>query len=206
MEPMVALLLLALIVQDPPPMGTFSGTVVNASTGAPLGKVELRATLAGAGRGSRAASTTTDAKGNFTMADLPAGEYRLLGMRNGYLDTYYGARHAKGNGIPIQVEAGDEIKGLELKMTPFSVLAGTVRDPDGEPIAGAAIVLLKQIYEYGRLKIETHAYFENKTDDLGQYRIANLEPGKCYVRAMTRSEAQDRGNQITGGGPFVEIG
>jgi hypothetical protein len=42
-----------------------------------------------------------------------------------------------------------------------------------------------------------HAYFENKTDDLGQYRIANLEPGKYYVRAIPRSDARNVYDQIT---------
>src|SRR5580658_3334656 len=101
--------------------GSLSGTVVNAVTRAPLGKVQLRATLNGAGRGAPVASTTSDARGNFTLVDLPAGEYNLAGIRNGYLDTNYGARRPKGAGTPITLGAGEEIKDLQVKMMPYSV-------------------------------------------------------------------------------------
>ena len=47
------------------------------------------------------ASTITDAKGNFSLIHLQAGEYRLKGIRNGYLQTYYGARRAGSQGIML---------------------------------------------------------------------------------------------------------
>ena len=192
---MVALgvvLALALAAQEKPlPVGTFSGTVLNSVTGAPLNKVELRAALASAAPDAPVASTVTDSKGHFTLIDLPAGEYRLQGIRNGYLDTYYGARNSKSNGILISLGAGETIGGLELKMLPFGVIGGTVRDPDGEPISCATILLFEERYEWGRRTIGTPNAFECKTDDSGAYRITDLEPGKYYVLAMTRSAEED---------------
>lgn len=94
------LLALLFIAQDNPPQTcALSGRVVSSVTGAPLSKVELHAERVD--RETPSASTTTDAKGNFTMVDLPAGLYRLKGHRNGYLDRYYGAR--------IALEAGQEL-------------------------------------------------------------------------------------------------
>ena len=147
------LLAFALAAQDKPPqMGTLSGTALNSMTGAPLGKVELRAIPAGV-RFAPMASTTTDGKGNFTLVDLPPGEYRLKALRNGFLDTYYGARRAAGEGILITLETGREIKDLRINMQPYSVMAGTVRDPDGEPISGATLMLFAQRFESGHRKI-----------------------------------------------------
>ena len=181
----------ALSAQDKPPqMGALSGTALNSVTGAPLGKVELRAIPAGV-RFAPMASTTTDAKGNFTLVDLPPGEYRLKALRNGFLDTYYGARRAASAGTLITLEAGQEIKNLRIKLAPYSVIAGTVRDPDGEPISGAALMLFAQSFESGRRRITQQGFWENKTDDLGQYRITDLPPGKYYVQAITRIASGD---------------
>jgi hypothetical protein len=187
----IPILLLAFLQapeDKPAATGSLSGIAVNSVTGAPLGKVELLASLAGASWGSAAASTVSDAKGRFNMVDLPPGQYRVQARRNGYLDTYYGARRADSKGSLITLEAGAEIKDLRIKLLPGCVLAGTVRDADGEPVSGAMIMLLKQSYERGRREIVQHAFFEDKTDDLGQYRITNLEPGKYYVRASEKED------------------
>jgi protocatechuate 3,4-dioxygenase beta subunit len=191
MVPMVAIpLVLAflLAVQDKPQQsGTMSGTAVNSITHAPLNKVQLRATLAGADMDAPVPSTTTDAEGSFKLVDLPPGEYRLRAVRNGYLDTYYGARRAKAEGTLIALGAGEEVDGLRIEMPPSGVIAGTVRDDDGEPISGAAIFLWEQVWEYGRRTVSTRPILEAKTDDLGQYRIAGLAPGKYYVQATCRT-------------------
>jgi protocatechuate 3,4-dioxygenase beta subunit len=188
------LLAFGMAAQDMPlQMGTLSGTAVNSVTGAVLGKVELRAIPTGV-RFAPMASTTTDAKGNFTLVDLPPGEYRLKALRNGFLDTYYGARRAASEGTLITLQAGQEIKDLRIELAPYSVIAGTVRDPDGEPISGATLTLFAQSFESGHRKITQQGFWENKTDDLGQYRITDLAPGKYYVQATTRIASSDEGD------------
>jgi len=182
----------AMAAQDmPPQMGTLSGTAVNSVTGAPLSKVELRAIPAGV-RFAPMASTTTDAKGNFTLVDLAPGEYRLKALRNGFLDTPYGARRAASEGTLITLQAGQEIKDLRIELAPYSVIAGTVRDPEGEPISGATLMLFAQSFESGHRKVTQQGFWENKTDDLGQYRITDLAPGKYYVQATTRIASSDQ--------------
>ena len=180
----VWLLALLFAVQDQPPTCTISGTVINAANGAPLSKVELQAERVS---DSQIAATTSDAKGTFTMVGLPAGKYRLKGIRNGFLVTYYGARRAGGSGTTIVLDTGQEMKDLELKLFPFGVIAGTVRDADGEPMAGASVKLFRQSYaETGGRTITPES--EGATDDLGQYRLTDLQPGKYFVRAERRAE------------------
>jgi len=157
--------------------------VVNAATGEPLNKVRILAEGGGTESGATP-FTTSDAKGHFTLINLLAGHYHLKGQRNGYLDGYYGARRAEGNGTPIALEAGQEIQDLVLKLTPFGVIAGTVRDADGEPLARITVTVHRLRYENGQRKIVqvSGAY----TDDLGQYRIPDLTPGKYYVHAEAK--------------------
>ena len=82
------------------------------------------------------------------MVNLAPGQYRLKGHRNGYLDAYYGARRPGRGGTVIVLEAGQELKDLQVKLAPFGVISGTVRDTDGEPMSGAEVVLYRQSY-YG---------------------------------------------------------
>ncbi|MDR3703657.1 MAG: carboxypeptidase regulatory-like domain-containing protein [Candidatus Sulfopaludibacter sp.] len=173
-----------LAAQDPRTQTcALSGTVVNSLTGVPLGKVELLAQ--GTQQGVPPFSTFTDAKGNFAMVNLPPGQYRLKGHRNGYLDSYYGARRPGSGGTAIVLESGQEMKDVQVKLAPFGAISGTVRDTDGEPMSGAEVVLYRQSYENGHREIRPAV--ELTTDDQGQYRASDLEPGKYFLRAAARS-------------------
>lgn len=167
---------------------TIFGVVVNAVTGEPLNKVRVLALKAGSQHASPA-FTNTDAKGEFTLAQLEPGQYRLSGLRNGYLETYYGARRAGSEGIIVRLEPGQGLQDLQLKLLPFAVIAGTVRDPDGEPLAGVSVALLTETYRSGRRRVIS-AEGTAVTDDLGQYRIVDIAPGKYYVRAALQQRSK----------------
>ncbi|HXB71136.1 MAG TPA: carboxypeptidase-like regulatory domain-containing protein [Candidatus Acidoferrales bacterium] len=166
---------------QPPEKCSISGTIVNSVTGELLNKVQVLALNAGNAQAAPA-STITGAKGEFTLVQLEPGQYRLKAVRNGYLETCYGARRAESNGITLTLEAGQELQDLQLKLLPFAVIAGTVRDPEGEPLAGVSVALLTMTYRGGRQQV-VPAGITLMTDDLGQYRIADLPPGRYYVRA-----------------------
>src|SRR5262249_21582393 len=53
--------------------------------------------------------------------------------------------------------------------------------PEGEPLARMAVTALRVRFEDGRRKVS--AVDSAYTDELGQYRITGLAPGKYYVRA-----------------------
>jgi len=147
----VLLLAFLLFQQDKPPEKcTLSGSVASSASGEPLNRVEIFAEPVG---GGTLAATTTDSKGNFTLVDLDPGEYKLKGRRNGYLGTYYGARRAEGTGTTIALKPGEEMKDIRIKLAPFAVLAGTVRESDGEPLAGASVAVFALSYDSDRRSI-----------------------------------------------------
>jgi len=168
-----------------------SGTAVNAVTGEPLAKVRILAEGNNDDSGATPA-TTSDAKGQFTLIDINAGRYKLRGRRNGYLDGYFGARRAEGSGTPIVLAAGQRMTNLVLKLTPAGVIAGTVRDADGEPLSRITVTVHRVKYENGRRRMVrvAGAY----ADDLGQYRIPDLPPGKYYVYAESK-KAREFGDE-----------
>ncbi len=184
---MTSILIFTLLFAQQAPLPTekctLAGTAVDSITGLPLAKVELVAeNVAGKYLG---ASTITDAAGRFQLVDIAPGQYRLAARRNGYLETHFGAKRSSTTGSILTLSAGQQMDGLEIKLTPFGVIAGTVRDSDGEPIAGAQVEIYSLSYNGGRRSI--HSETDAITDDLGQYRISSLSPGKYYVSAAARS-------------------
>lgn len=183
------LLALFLIPQDnpaqdkPPEKCTLSGLVTDSATGATLNKVEIFVESLQNPR-EPVATANADAKGNFSLAGLNPGKYRVKGVRNGYLDTYYGMRRGDSHGTTVTLDAGQDLTGLQLKLIPYAVIAGTIRDADGEPVAGVNVTVRRLVFQNGRRRLDDGS--DIPTDDLGQYRAANLLPGKYYVEAWPR--------------------
>jgi hypothetical protein len=50
------------------------------------------------------------------------------------------------SGILLDLGPGAEQKGLALKLIPFAMIAGTVLDPEGEPLAEARVALIGVSY------------------------------------------------------------
>ena len=128
---------------------SLSGTVVDSVTGAPLNKVELRLEPV-THQSVPVAVTTTDAQGRFAMEKLNPGRYHLRGVRSGYLETSYGARRPDSDGAVLHLEAAQTAQSLTFKLIPSAVIAGTVRDSDGEPLENATVTLAEFTYRYGR--------------------------------------------------------
>ena len=182
MSHLILLLAFLLTPQDTPPAKcTISGTVVDALNARPLNKVDVWVDTTGESNSQPAASAVTDAKGNFAIAGLDPGRYFLTGSRNGYLDTSYGVRRPGGGKIAIHLEPGREVKDVALKLFPYSVAAGMVHDTDGEPLSGVAVTMWAVQFDAAGKSFYQTA--EMVTDDLGQFRIPGLEPGKYYLRA-----------------------
>ena len=175
------LLAFFLAAQDKPPQKcSLSGSVVNSASGEPLNRAEIFAEPV---LGGTVATTTTDAKGNFTLVNLDPGEYNLKGRRNGYLDSFYGARRAESKGTTIALDPGAEMKDIQLKLVPFAVLAGTVRETDGEPLAGARVAVFAATYEEGRRRLDQ--VDDTHTDDQGQYESPTWSPANT-ISARSR--------------------
>jgi len=180
------LLLLALAL-DGPETCSLSGTVVDSVTGKGLSKVSLL--LEPAGGPQHVATAETDAEGRFSMVELAPGRYRLNATRSGYLDGAYGSRGYGIRGTVLELEAGQRLR-IEHKLVAAGVIAGMVRDADGEPLEGIHINIGRRTSEYGRPRVE--GYNSTDTDDEGRYRIGKLPPGKYFVAAEPPSRGWNR--------------
>jgi protocatechuate 3,4-dioxygenase beta subunit len=187
-----ALLLLPLVLAaqaKPEEPCTLSGQVVNTATGEPV-----RRALVVLHRidSSRAAtniqsthSVTTDTAGRFAMEGVAPGKYRLSASRNGFVETQYGARAPGKTGTLMTLEAGQKSTDLAMRLTPHGVVAGRVLDEEGEPLTGVDVQVTRQQYIQGRKQLARAG--SALTNDLGEYRVFGIPPGRYYVSATLRA-------------------
>jgi uncharacterized protein (DUF2141 family) len=129
----------------------------------------------------------TDDTGRFTFVNLPAGRYMLAASKPGMIRAAFGAKRPERPGSAIQVVDGQQMTGVKLRMLPGAVIAGTVRDPAGQPIAGARAYIMRYGFSYQSGERELHqaaAGLGEPTDDRGQYRVYGLPPGEYVVVVM----------------------
>lgn len=131
---------------------------------------------------SRTMTTGTDEDGHFCFRSLDPGQYQLSAARTGYVRQQYGQRAPNQPGTPLTLAEGQQISGISFRMVPDAVIVGKVLDEDGEPVPGVRISVLKWGYRNGRRQM-IPAGPGNSTNDLGEYRVFGLAPGKYYVSA-----------------------
>jgi protocatechuate 3,4-dioxygenase beta subunit len=129
-------------------------------------------------------SESTDNEGRFVFEDVAPGRYMLSAEKAGFVTTRYGARSSTAPGTQLNLTAGTELKGLAVKMTPQGVVAGKVMDQDGDPVNGVQVQVMRYAYARGRKQLQPTNNVT--TNDLGEYRIGNLAPGRYYLSANDR--------------------
>jgi carboxypeptidase family protein len=174
------------------------GMVMNASTGEPLGKAALTLRRVdappgppGYGGPSYSYSATSQASGGFAIAGIEPGKYRLSATRTGFVAVDYGARDYLQPGSTITLEARQRMSGVMLRMTPNGVITGHVVDEDREPVAFLQVQAMR--YRYTQGKKQLVSYGGATTNDLGEYRIFGLPPGRYFISVSARrGYGQDR--------------
>lgn len=172
---------------DPKNLAKLEGRTLHGVSGEPVRKVGLtlrRSPLSVTigPMSSQPASALSDAEGRFIFENVEPGTYMLFAERTGFLRQMYGSRSQLFSGTPITLSAGQHMKALEFKLTPQGVIAGKVVDEEGEPLPRAMITASRQIGgPQGRAGVGGMG-----TDDRGEFRIANLGPGKYFITAVYR--------------------
>ena len=162
------------------PVGVIAGQVVEEPGSVPLRKVLVSLEPSSAGsfisvnqrQDLRAA--LTDAQGQFRFERVPPGEYRVSLERNGFVESRH--RSPRYSSTLLSLAAGHELTGLTFRMLPGAVVKGKITDADGDPVPGVAIMAVasRAAGQYGNVM----------TNDLGEYRVAGLPPGRYFIVAQ----------------------
>ena len=119
--------------------------------------------------------------GRFSFENVKPGEYRLVALRSGgYVPGEFGQRSATGLGISFELSAGQQMRGVQLVLTPTGSISGRVYDRDG-PVGKLQVQALRPIYRDGQRTLTIVQSVQ--TDDRGEYRLFWLPPGRYYVTA-----------------------
>jgi hypothetical protein len=127
--------------------------------------------------------TTTADDGRFAFDNLAAGSYCIVAFRGGgYLAAEYLQRNYRGPGSTITVAEGQQLSNVNLSLVPTGSISGRVTDARGEPVAHAIVLPLEPVMYEGRRRLNV-AMSTVQTNDLGEYRLYWLTPGRYYVAA-----------------------
>ncbi|MGB9510381.1 MAG: carboxypeptidase-like regulatory domain-containing protein [Candidatus Acidiferrum sp.] len=168
---------------------TLSGMVVSKVESAPLKGATIQLRTEGDREHTIAAKTGAD--GRFLLKNVPAGNYHVRVSRNGYFDVEYGQRKPSDPGALLNLQPGQTVSDLLFKMGRAGVISGRIFDEDGEPMAEVMVQALRNSYKDGHpeLTYVTQA----QSNDLGEFRLFGLSPGRYYVSAQ-----QPAWNQVVG--------
>jgi protocatechuate 3,4-dioxygenase beta subunit len=158
------------------------GRVRDPDTGRPLAGAVVH--LSGTGR-----ITPADPDGGFTFDGLSRGRY-LATFTHPLLDTL----GAYPPGQAFELPRPDEVLLLtfpgreallaeacpDLRSSSMGTLTGTVTDPDGDAVAGAALRLVQTT---SRDRIVTH---QGRTDERGRYRLCDVPIGSPLILEVAR--------------------
>lgn len=134
--------------------------------------------------GPQVYNAVTDASGKFHIDNVPSGLVTAMAMAEGY-------NMMRGQPIqPVQLDAGQQLTGIEIKLAPLSVISGKVTDEDGEPVVGAQVTALRYWYGMGQAQLQQNN--STTTDDRGQYRMFDIQPGRIYLSASSNGNAVRR--------------
>jgi hypothetical protein len=160
-----------------------SGIVVQEVDGAPLKGATVRLGAEGDNDNRMGAKTGPD--GRFELKNIHAGQYRLYVSRHGFVGTQYGQKKPGDPGATLRMLPGDKKTDLLFRLKRAAVITGRVFDADGEPMSRVAVSALRQQYQQGKKRMVFAGRAES--NDLGEFRLYELPPGRYYVSAETRN-------------------
>ena len=157
--------------------GKVEGVVTSSVNDAPVKKATV--TLRNLGQ-QFAYAAISDAAGHFLFENVQPGSYHVAADSSGFM----AAAGRPSAMIPITVAEEQEVKDVAVKLTPLGNITGHVLDADGEPLARANVEAMRYVYRQGRKQLQGTG--GSSTNDLGEYQIIDLRPGRYYIRASAQ--------------------
>lgn len=182
MMPKSSLTLLLMIVgaagQDTG-LGSISGVVLDAATGAPMPKVSLSVDtgirlvndVLLMSRDSKRITATADAQGRYKLSELPGGQYRVSATGGQTCRDSYITRD-------VNLNPGQDLTGADFRLSACGMISGKVLDENKEPLPGITVFLVDSEYFMGTLRHPVKML--TQTDDRGEY-VLQAEPGRVHL-------------------------
>ena len=171
---------------------TVQGRVVQDPGGQPIRKADIQLQMRN--QPSESHTATTDAEGKFQIEDVRPGSYRVILGHPGFVQPR--GRRA----TTLSLTAPADARGLMLHMQVAATIYGKIVDGDGDPMPNVSV---QAIGAGGGPAAAVATQGNGLTNDLGEYRIANLRAGKYTVTAepfghpMIKAPEEQKGSAQT---------
>jgi hypothetical protein len=159
---------------------TVSGMVIRSEDSAPLKNATVY--LANDADPEHRIATKTSADGHFELKNVPPAQYKLRVSRNGYVTQELNQKKPGDPGATFTLRAGQRTTDLVFKLARAAVISGKVFDEDGEAMVGVSVNAVRREFTNGRKRFGVAS--ESRTDDLGEFRLFGLAPGRYYISAQ----------------------
>lgn len=132
----------------------------------------------------------TDARGQFRFDDIPAGAYFLSMSHPRYVES---RAESHGPSRARQILNVAERETLEIDLTAIrgGAITGTIFDRFGEPMPDVPVRAYRYVIRAGRRTLVAAEAKSYPSNDLGQYRVANLPSGSYVIATDYRGDADD---------------
>lgn len=132
---------------------------------------------------------TTDADGNYRIAEVPAGSYQVMPAAPAYVlsdVTSFGAR-----GKSVILTEGESVEGIDFSLVRGGVITGKITTADGRPAIEERVYLLP--VDPNTTPRDQFQIAGAQTDDRGIYRMFGLAAGRYKVAAGQGEEGAPGG-------------
>jgi Carboxypeptidase regulatory-like domain len=139
--------------------------------------------------------TMTDARGYFILDNVPPSAVLLTAEKPGYAAARIdGFRLPGNNGLPVTLIAGQKLQGT-IRLYPAATVVGQVLNRSGRGLQGVTVFAFR--YAYNDLGAETVREFaRGRTNDLGEFRLTDLDPGFYRFRYEARPLTYGRPGEV----------
>ncbi len=181
---MIRILLAAALTASAAVAATVPGAVFDDETKSALARTHVTLVPLPGNPAEQVSMLSSDA-GSFAFADVKPGWYLLRSTRPGYATAEFGQARPGQPGHPFEVRTADDSPEMRLMtMRRQASIVGSVVDDNGIGIPAWPVVVYTSRQPIERVT-------QGITDDRGNFRIGELDPGSYLVRsgAGTSEEA-----------------
>ncbi len=172
-----------------PTMGSVSGHVYRADTGAPIAGAILHLhpirapdRVQGDAPVPSPLAARTGPDGAYTFATVEAREYGVSVECQGFAPlSFEGSPERRPDPDRISISPGQEPANFDFKLQPTGAISGSVRDQDGIALQGLMVTAFCS--NSGSPDTRRAEGGRATTDDRGDFRISGIIPGDCDVGA-----------------------
>jgi hypothetical protein len=168
---------------DPQATGSLRGRVVG-----PDGLAVPRALVRATRNLAVARTAETDARGQYVIDRLAAGEYTVEAQKYGFINRQYGQDRTSSTGRRVSVQEGQAVDAIDVTLLRGGAITGIILDEFAEPVQGVAVNAMQVLTVAGRVRALKVPSSGGRTDDRGQYRLFGLQPGSYIVQAAVGDE------------------